>query len=261
MPRESGPTTTPDEKSDLRALRLLWLASPALPAGGFAWSRGLEAACQAGLVTGSPDLELFLRSSLEHGLGRLDLPVLARVMLLENDGNDGDDGDEGNDGDDAGENDFERRVRELDDLSLAGRDTSEFLAEEVEGGKAVWRLVLELGLRPAAPGDGSFVPGLTVGFGLLARGLGFGPGDVVPVVSGFASAWLQNQTQAAARLVRVGQYELQRLAARLLPVVARVSRGAAGGAGSGDDEIGSNLPMLSILSARHQDSPEKLFRS
>ncbi|MDR1050092.1 MAG: urease accessory protein UreF [Deltaproteobacteria bacterium] len=260
MPRESGPTTTPDEKSDLRALRLLWLASPALPVGGFAWSRGLEAACQAGLVTGSPDLELFLRGSLEHGLGRLDLPVLARVMLLENDGNDGD-GDGGDGGGDAGENDFGRRVRELDDLSLACRDTSEFLAEEAEGGKAVWRLVLELGLRPAALGDGSFVPGLTVGFGLLARGLGFGPGDVVPVVSGFASAWLQNQTQAAARLVRVGQYELQRLAARLLPVVARVSRGAAGGAGAGDDEIGSNLPMLSILSARHQDSPEKLFRS
>jgi urease accessory protein len=46
--------TTPmagmETRTDAALLRLIWLASPALPVGGFSYSEGLEAAVEAGLV-------------------------------------------------------------------------------------------------------------------------------------------------------------------------------------------------------------------
>ena len=46
------PTTTADAPASVAAglLQTLWLASPALPVGGFSYSEGLEAAVDAGLV-------------------------------------------------------------------------------------------------------------------------------------------------------------------------------------------------------------------
>jgi hypothetical protein len=45
-------TTTPEAQACVAAglLHTLWLASPALPVGGFSYSEGLEAAVDAGLV-------------------------------------------------------------------------------------------------------------------------------------------------------------------------------------------------------------------
>jgi urease accessory protein len=39
----------------------MWLASPALPVGGFSYSEGLEAAVEAGRITGEADAAAWLR--------------------------------------------------------------------------------------------------------------------------------------------------------------------------------------------------------
>ena len=58
-------------------LRLMWLASPALPVGGFSYSEGLEAALDAGRVQGETAVGDWLLDQLHLSLARADLPASA----------------------------------------------------------------------------------------------------------------------------------------------------------------------------------------
>src|SRR5438445_12911312 len=61
-------------------LALLWLASPALPVGGFSYSEGLEAAVDAGLVTNEETAGDWLVQQLHLTLARADLVVMRRAI-------------------------------------------------------------------------------------------------------------------------------------------------------------------------------------
>ena len=54
-------------------LQLMWLASPALPVGGFSYSEGLESAVDAGLVQGEAQAGAWLCDQLHLSLARSDL--------------------------------------------------------------------------------------------------------------------------------------------------------------------------------------------
>ena len=60
-------------------LRLLQLASPSLPVGAFTYSQGLEWAVECGWVHDEATLADWLADLLEHSMGRLEVPVLARL--------------------------------------------------------------------------------------------------------------------------------------------------------------------------------------
>ena len=60
-------------------LRLMWLASPALPVGGFSYSEGLEAAVEAGLVHDATTAGDWLVAQLQTSLARADLAVVAEA--------------------------------------------------------------------------------------------------------------------------------------------------------------------------------------
>ncbi len=55
-------------------LAMMWLASPALPVGGFSYSEGLEAAVEAGVVTDEPQALYWLRGQMQLTLARSELP-------------------------------------------------------------------------------------------------------------------------------------------------------------------------------------------
>jgi len=61
-------------------LRLMHLASPALPIGGFTYSQGIEWAVEAGWIRTAEDLEAWLRDQLRGAITQLDLPLLARAQ-------------------------------------------------------------------------------------------------------------------------------------------------------------------------------------
>ena len=61
-------------------LRLMWLASPALPVGGFSYSEGLEAAVEAGHVRGEAAVGDWLVDQLHLSLARADLPACAQAF-------------------------------------------------------------------------------------------------------------------------------------------------------------------------------------
>src|SRR4051812_39211955 len=68
-------------RGDARAmLRLLWLASPALPVGAYGYSRGLEQAVTRGLVHDEASLTRWIRGVLTRQLATLDAPVMVRVL-------------------------------------------------------------------------------------------------------------------------------------------------------------------------------------
>src|SRR3954464_10316638 len=60
-------------------LRLLQLASPALPIGAFAYSQGLETAVELGFIRDEASAREFLTGVLEDGLALLELPLLSRL--------------------------------------------------------------------------------------------------------------------------------------------------------------------------------------
>ncbi len=69
-----------EQVTDATRLQLMWLASPALPVGGFSYSEGLEAAIDQGLVSNEASASAWLRDQLLLSLARADLAVLARAV-------------------------------------------------------------------------------------------------------------------------------------------------------------------------------------
>src|ERR1700741_4629495 len=63
--------------TDAALLQLIWLASPALPVGGFSYSEGLEAAVDAGVVHDEASAGDWLLNQLELVQARAELPVAA----------------------------------------------------------------------------------------------------------------------------------------------------------------------------------------
>lgn len=220
-------------------LALLYLASPALPIGAFAYSNGLAAAIDLGWVTNEQSLSDWMHGVLIHGLGRLDLPVLLRLHAAATQG-------------DAMHGDV-ASFDHWNDIILAARETSELVNEELHLGKALWRLLRDQAMLPAMrlPKE----PGYVAMFALAASILGV---DALSAAHGFAWSWAENQTAVACKTIPLGQTAGQRVLLRLMPEISRI---AADAAGICDDDIGGSLPGLSLASCLHETQYSRLFRS
>ncbi|WP_409261049.1 urease accessory protein UreF [Pseudomonas putida] len=222
--------------SDLALLRLLQLASPGLPVGGFTYSQGLEWAVEAGWVRDTASFSAWQREQLHDTLECLDWPVLARLY----------------------------RACELGDAAafahwssflLANRETAELRLEEQQRGSALARLLdgWQLGQDPAwrASLELSQLGGmawLAVHWQIPLRQLALGHGF----------AWLEGAVMAGVKLVPFGQQAAQTLLRDLgaeLPGVLDQALALA------DDQLGGGLPLLAIASSRHETQYTRLFRS
>src|SRR5450830_1303993 len=117
-------------------LSLIWLASPALPVGGFSYSEGLEAAVEWAGVSNEATAADWLLDQLHLGLARGDLAVLAAsVQALRADRLD--------------------RLAELNQWVLHTRETSELRLQSVQMGRSLidW-------LRNLQPAQAERVQGL-----------------------------------------------------------------------------------------------------
>ncbi|NWG73224.1 MAG: urease accessory protein UreF, partial [Rubrivivax sp.] len=65
---------------DAALLQLIWLASPALPVGGFSYSEGLEAAVDAGVVADEASTRAWLLDQLALVQARSDLAAAAAAF-------------------------------------------------------------------------------------------------------------------------------------------------------------------------------------
>lgn len=219
-------------------LQLIWLASPALPVGGFSYSEGLEAAVdRAGVVTEHAASD-WLVDQLHLSLARSDLPVIAQAITAWR------------------QNDADR-IASLNAWILQTRETSELRAQTEQMGRSLleWlrnhntatpeQIATCAALRPTYPTAYALAVAATlagVRDGLLA----------------FTFGWAENMTQSAIKAVPLGQSAGQRILARM---AAEIPDAVDRAMSLPDDERQAFSPMLAILSAQHETQYSRLFRS
>ena len=225
---------------DAALLQLMWLASPALPVGGFSYSEALEAAVDDGRVGGEASAAGWLANQMALAPARADLPVLAqahaawqrhdlaRVTAL---------------------NDFIGRTRETRELRLQseqmGRSLVEWLRNQAGGDDARLAHLASLAPSPTWP---------------VAFALATARADASAAQALHASlfGWAENMVQAALKAVPLGQLAGQRILQALVEKMPALIEQALV---TPDDDMQSFAPMLGIASARHEIQYSRLFRS
>ena len=235
-----GITITESTPSPATRLQLMWLASPALPVGGFSYSEGLEAAVEAGTVIDEAQAGDWLLAQLRLALGRSDLPAVAQACT-------------------AWQAHDTARVQQLNDWLLQTRETAELRAQAEQMGRSLldWlrngvhaddpRLAALAALQPA--------PLWPIAFALACTVAGATRNDALLA---FAWGWAENMAQAAMKAVPLGQAAAQRMLARLSAEIPAVVDAALV---LPDGERQAFTPMLAILSAQHETQYSRLFRS
>jgi urease accessory protein len=233
-------TATDPAPSPASLLQLMWLASPALPVGGFSYSEGLESAVDSQRVGKEAEVGDWLLNQLELGLTRSDLPAVARAVV-------------------AWSAHDDRLADALNGWLRQTRETAEQRAQAEQMGRSLldWlrnspqaadpRIAALAALRPA--------PLWPVSFALAAVLAGAAPRDALLA---FAWGWAENMAQAAMKTVPLGQAAAQRVLGRL---AAAIPAAVASALALPDDQRQSFSPMLAVLSAQHETQYSRLFRS
>ena len=217
-------------------LALLRLCSPALPVGAFSYSRGLEPAVAAGVVSDEASAGDFVLGVLEHAVCPLDGAMLCRFHA-------------------AWARDALGEVRRLALRLQAFRESAELAFEDEQMGLALARLLAAQQVAGADLKQGELAPSYIAMFALAAVRWGIA---LEPALAGFFYAVCESQISAALRLLPLGQTAGQRLLERALPVIERCAERALA---IPDDDIGQLAPGLALLSAEHEHQYSRLFRS
>lgn len=228
--------TLTDALNPAALLRLLQLASPALPVGAYAYSQGLEHAVVACWVRDEETAARWIIGMLEHPLAHLDAPLLARLYR----GWQGDDRD---------------AVRYWNRYLQASRESAELLAEDRQLGGALARLLADLDITTATDWRRGRAPSFATMFALAAVRWNIALPDAV---SGYLWSWCENQVAAAIKLVPLGQTAGQRILSRAVGAIPAVVERALT---LSDDDIGCVAPAAAIGSALHETQYSRLFRS
>jgi urease accessory protein len=239
-------TTMATTTTDAALLQLIWLASPALPVGGFSYSEGLEAAVDCERVHDEATAAAWLADQLHLCLSRADLAVMADAIS-------------------AWRNDDLSRIAQLDRWVLRTRETSEMRQQTEQMGRSLleWLRTVRPGLvegpaaRWASAGSARTEIGLTypMAFALAASA---SSAPVRDCVLSFAFGWAENMTQAAIKSVPLGQSAGQRI---LLRLAAEIPTAVDNALALREDDRQAFSPMLAILSAQHETQYSRLFRS
>ncbi|WP_425452469.1 urease accessory protein UreF [Sinobacterium caligoides] len=220
----------------LARLKLLQLVSPALPVGAYAYSQGLEYAVECGWIDSATSTAAWVEGVLAEGLAHLELPILLRLyralQLSDCEG-----------------------VQYWNDYLLASRETRELLLEDTQLGAALRRLLMQLDIATLPLLEGMTELSFCTAFALAGAEAGI---DERALLEGFAYSWLENQVQAATKIVPLGQTAGQKLIVAAMPVIITAVERAL----SLDDEaVGSSLTGVAMASSWHESQYSRLFRS
>ena len=241
MPRARRIARQPTPPVSAHALlQLMWLASPALPVGGFSYSEVLEAAVEAGQVRDEAGASAWLLDQLHLGLARSDLAVVAKAFKAWGRGD-------------------TATITELNTWVTTTRETAELRQQTEQMGRSLVEWLKNRGgaidervaqLKALVP-----APTWPVAFALAAQQTG---APLRESMLSFAFSWAETMVQAALKAVPLGQSAGQRVLAALSEAIpAALDRAAA----LQDSERQAFTPMLAILSAQHEVQYSRLFRS
>jgi len=226
-------TTTADP---LSLLRLLQLASPALPVGAFNFSQGLEYAVEKGWVNDGPQTSQWVLGLAEHSVAMLDLPLLMRMHA-------------------AWEAQDPARARQLSCELVAARETQELRAEERHMGQALAKILVEFGIPQARGWLRDAGASYAALFALAASHANASARDSAVA---YLWTWAENQVLGAVKLIPLGQTDGQRT---LEAIRLRIPQLVAAAEMLTDEGIGSATPLAMMASAWHETQYTRLFRS
>lgn len=223
----------------LALVRLLQLASPALPIGAYSYSQGLESAVAQGLVRDAETARRWIGDMLEQVIAPGEAAALWRLLEVVARG------------DWAGACDWNEWLR-------VSRETAELRAETEQMGAALVKLAVDLDiLDPGSRAAASAMAPVTLpaAYALAARGFGILP---MPAATAYLWSWLENQVLAAVKTIPLGQSAAQRL---LVELGARIPATLALACSIADEDMSSFAPGLAFASSRHETQYTRLFRS
>ncbi len=210
-------------------LKLLTWLSPAFPTGAFAYSHGLEWAVEAGDITDSDSLFVWLADVLIHGAGRSDSILLRHAHRNVTD---------------------PVMLREISELALAATPARERRDEALNQGRA-FLLAVACWVTIEAPEGAPYA----VAVGAAAGNAGIAEDDIAVT---YLQTFAANLISAAVRLVPLGQTAGLRVLAALEPiiiVVADATRCAT------IDDLGGCAFRSDLAAMRHETQYTRLFRS
>jgi len=233
-------TVAPGASAVPQLLRLLHLASPALPIGAFHFSQGLEYACEAGWVTDEVSALEWIGGIAAGSVATLDLPVLHRLQAA------------------WARNDL-AAVQRWNSFLIACRETEELRLEDRHLGAALLRVLTEFELTtelfPASPPNSHGGIAHATAFAFAGARWNIEP---LALLQAYAWAWAENQVLAAVKLVPLGQSAGQRI---LHALNAQLGALAGQAAVAVDSDIGISTALSAVASGRHETQYTRLFRS
>ena len=242
MPQAGMVTATAMETTitmlDNSLMQLMWLASPALPIGGFSYSECLEAAVASARAATESEASAWLVDQLHLSLARSELPAVAQAIT-------------------AWRMDDMPRVGELNAWVLQTRESAELRAQTEQMGKSLLEWLKNH--TTATPVQIAVLaaqePTYPIAFALAASSTGALLRECLLV---YAFGWAENMVQAAIKSVPLGQSAGQRI---LSAITAEIPAAVDHALSVTDDTRQAFSPMLAILSSQHEVQYSRLFRS
>jgi urease accessory protein len=223
----------------LALVRLLQLASPALPIGAYSYSQGLEWAVEAGDIRDAASAQAWIGDLLHEVMSVSEAPVLWRLC------------------DAATASDWALFAR-WNTWFRVSRETSELQAETLQMGGSLGKLLADLDITASAtreavrPCEPLTLP---AAYALAAAGFGVRTDEAVIA---YLWSWLENQVLAALKTVPLGQVAGQRM---LLALGARIPAVVRSAGELDDHDIANFAPGFAMASARHETQYTRIFRS
>ena len=223
---------------DSSLMQLMWLASPALPVGGFSYSECLETAVDTARAATESEASAWLVDHLHLSLARSDLPALAQGIAAWR------------------AEDFDR-VRTLNAWVLQTRESAELRAQTEQMGKSLLEWLKNH--TTATPAQIALLatqaPTYPIAFALAASAT---QAPVRDCLLTYAFGWAENMVQAAIKSVPLGQSAGQRI---LSAITAQIPAAVDHALAVTDESRQAFSPMLAVLSAQHEVQYSRLFRS
>jgi urease accessory protein len=226
------------ELSDASLMQLMWLASPALPIGGFSYSECLEIAVDTARVATESEASEWLLDQFCLSLACADLAVVAQAVPAWQ----------------RGDHD---RIAGLNQWVLQTRESSELRQQTRQMGRSLLEWLRNHTTARAEQIDtlAALQPTYPLAFALAASAV---QAPLRDCLLSYAFGWAENMVQAAIKSVPLGQSAGQRI---LSALTAEIPTGVDHALALTDSERQAFSPMLAILSAQHEVQYSRLFRS
>lgn len=217
-------------------LRLLQLASPALPVGAYSYSEGLEALVATGTINNEQSLKHWLEQELQYGAIRLEAAVMVRAY-------------------------YAAQLGDIEVLNYwnnwlsAARETEELRASSWQMGRSLLQLLVKMHQIDMANFPISNPCNFAIAFGVTAAHWHI---SATPALLGYLHSWTTNLITAGIKLIPLGQTSGQQI---LLDLHHSHIHATQEILTLEDDDLNSCGWGLSLASMAHETQYMRLFRS